>query len=87
MDVGHERLGERILTAPTFFRAAVIDIAGVGDLDAGRAEALAAGSGWLEVGCGRGLSEVVDTAAATDATFPAAMPTFTPRVASFNNTQ
>lgn len=32
-------------TAPTFFRAAVMDMAAPGGLDAGRAEALAAGSG------------------------------------------
>lgn len=34
-----------ILTAPTFFRAAVMDIAGVEGLGAGRDGALAAGSG------------------------------------------
>lgn len=40
------------------------------------------------MGCGRGLSEVDDTAtAAAAATFPAAMATFTPRAASFHNTQ
>lgn len=39
------------------------------------------------MGCGRGLSEVDDTATAAAATFPAAMATFTPRAASFHNTQ
>lgn len=64
-----------------------MDIAGVEGLDAGRAGALAAGSGWEGLGCGRGLSEVDDTATAAAATFPAAMPTFTARAASFHNTQ
>lgn len=91
-DVGCVRLCKCILTAPTFFRAAVIDIAGVEGLDAGRAGALAAGSSWEGLGCGRGLSEVDDTAttaaaAADGARLPAAEPTFTPRAASFHNTQ
>ena len=67
-----------------------MDIAGVGwGLDAGRAGALAVGSGREGLGCGTGLSEVDDTAtaAAAAATFPAAMPTFTPRAASLHNTQ
>lgn len=67
-----------------------MDIAGVEGSGTGRAGALAAGSGWEGLGCGRGLSEVVDTAtaaAAATAMFPAAMPTFTPRAASFHNTQ
>lgn len=69
-----------IRTAPTFFRAAVMDMA------AGRAGALAAGSGGEGLGCGRGPSEVDDEDAA--ATFSAAaMPTFIPRAASFHETQ
>lgn len=70
-----------------------MDIAGLEGLDAGRAGALAAGSGWTGLGCGRGLSEVDNTAAAAaaatadDATLPAAMPTFNPRAASLPNTQ
>lgn len=61
----------------------------------GRAGALGAGSGREGLGWGgRGLLEVDDTATATaaataaaGATFPAAMPTFTPRAASYHNTQ
>ncbi len=65
-----------------------MDIAGMEGLDAGRAGVLAAGSGWEGLGCGRGLSEVDDTATAAATTmFPAAVPTFTPRAASFHNTQ
>lgn len=66
-----------------------MDIAGVEGLDAGRAEAWAVGSDSEGLGCGRGLSEVVDTATATAAAamFSAAMPTLTPRAASFHNTQ
>lgn len=60
-------------------------------LDTGRAGALGAGSGREGLGWGgRGLLEVDDTAtaaAAAGATFPAAMPTFTPRAASYHNTQ
>lgn len=59
-------------------------------LDTGRAGALGAGSGREGLGWGgRGLLEVDDTATATaaGATFPAAMPTFTPRAASYHNTQ
>lgn len=75
-----------ILTAPTFFRAAVMDIAGVEGLGVGRAGVLAAGSGWEGPGCGRGLSEVDDTA--SEATiFAPAMPPLTPRAASFHNSQ
>lgn len=74
------------LTAPTFFRAAVMDIAGVESSETHRAGAFAGGSAWEGLGCVRGLSEVVDTA--TDAApFPAVMPTFTARAASFHNTQ
>lgn len=64
-----------------------MDIAWVEGLDAGRAGALAVGSGSEGLGCGTGLSEVVDTATAAATKFPAAMPTFTPRAASFHNTQ
>lgn len=62
-------------------------MAGVEGSDASRAGALAAGSGSEGLGCGRGLSEVVGTATAAASMFPAAMPTFTPRAASFHNTQ
>lgn len=87
-DAWCDRLCKCILTAPTFFRAAVMDIAGMKGLDAGRAGALAAESGWEGQGWGRRLSEVDDTAtAAAAATLPDAMPTFTPRAASFDNTQ
>lgn len=64
-----------------------MDIAGVEGLDAGRAEALGAGSGSEGWGCGGGLSEVDDTATDASAMFPAAMPTLTPRAASYHNTQ
>lgn len=70
-----------------------MDIAGVdGGLDAGGAGALTARSGWEGLGWGGGLSEVEDTAAiaaaaAAAATFPAAIPTFTPRAESFHNKQ
>lgn len=94
--LGCGRLCKCILTAPTFFRAAVMDMARIDwGLDTGRAGALGAGSGREGLGWGgRGLVEVDDTATATaaataaaGATFPAAMPTFTPRAASYHNTQ
>lgn len=64
-----------------------MDIHGVEGLDEGRAGALAGGSDSEGSGCGEGLSEVVDTATSAAAMFSAAMPTLTPRTASFHNTQ
>lgn len=64
-----------------------MDIHGVEGLDAGRAGALAVGSDSEGLGCVRGLSETVDAATSAAAMFSAAMPTLTPRAASFHNTQ